>query len=225
MPSRPSVAAAVSPAGPAPTTSTCADWRAEAAEETRRRILDAVYRRLEEAPSQAVSIDQVARIARVARSTIYLIFGSRAGLFDAVARDLLDRGSFDRIVQAVAHPDPRETLRGGIRGTAHMFASHRDVLRALFSMAQLDPEAVGGTIERADRNRAAGMASLAERLAEGGQLRPGVSVEAAADLLWILTSFDAFDLLYSGRGLSADAAADLLVETAERTLCVRCATG
>ena len=194
--------------------------RAEAAEETRRRILHAVYQRLEEAPSQAVSIDQVARIAKVARSTVYLIFGSRAGLFDAVADDLLERGGFDRIVQAVAHPDPRETVREGIRGSTHMFAAHRDVFRALISMAQLDPDAVGGTMQRSDRNRAAGMASLAQRLAEQGELRPGVSVEAAANLLWVLTSFDAYDLLATGRGLSADAAADLLIETAERTLCV-----
>jgi AcrR family transcriptional regulator len=194
--------------------------RAEAAEDTRRRILDAVRQRLEEAPSQAVSIDQVARIAKVARSTVYLIFGSRAGLFDAVADDLLERGGFDRIVQAVAHPDPRETVREGIRGSAHMFAAHRDVFRAIISMAQLDPDAVGGTMRRADRNRAAGMASLAQRLAEQNELKSGVSVEAAADLLWILTSFDAYDLLATGRGLSADAAADLLIETAERALCV-----
>ena len=51
--------------------------RAEAAEETRRRILDAVYERLRVAPAQPVSIEQVARTARVARSTVYLIFGSR----------------------------------------------------------------------------------------------------------------------------------------------------
>jgi AcrR family transcriptional regulator len=194
--------------------------RAEAAEETRRRILDAVYRRLEEAPSQAVSIDQVARIAKVARSTVYLVFGSRAGLFDAVADDLLERGGFDRIVEAVANPDPRETVRDGIRGSTHMFAAHRDVFRAIISMAQLDPDAVGGTMRRSDRNRAAGMAALAQRLADGGELQPGVSVESAAHLLWIVTSFDAYDLLATGRGLSADAAADLLIETAERTLCV-----
>ena len=194
--------------------------RAESAEATRRRVLDAVLERFAAAPTERVSVDQVARMAGVARSTVYLIFGSRAGLFDAVARDLLDRGGFDRIVQAVAHPDPRETVREGLRGSTHLFAAHRDVFRALISMAQLDPDAVGGTIQRNDRNRAAGMASLAERLAEQGQLRPGVSVEAAADLLWILTSFDAYDLLATGRGLSADEAADLLIETAERTLCV-----
>ena len=65
--------------------------RAESAEETRRRILDAVARRLREAPTEPVSLDQVAKLARVARSTIYLIFGSRAGLFDAFTEDLADR--------------------------------------------------------------------------------------------------------------------------------------
>ena len=50
-------------------------------------------------------------MAGVARSTVYLIFGSRAGLFDAVARDLLDRGGFDRVVRATEDPDAREHLR------------------------------------------------------------------------------------------------------------------
>jgi len=193
--------------------------RAESADETRRRILDAVLQRLEQAPSQSVSVEQVARIAGVSRSTVYLIFGSRAGLFDAVARDLLHRGGFDRVVRAVADPDPRETLRGGIRGTAHTFAAHRDAFRALYSMAQLDPDAVGGAMQRGEQNRAGGMADLAQRLADQNALRDGVTAEAAADLLWVLTSFDSFDLLSTGRGLSADDAADLLIETAERTLC------
>jgi hypothetical protein len=35
----------------------------------------------------------------------------------------------------------------------------------------------------------------------------------------VLTSFDAFDLLYTGRGMSADQAADLLASAAERSLC------
>ena len=193
--------------------------RAEAADETRRRILDAVVQRLREAPSQAVSIDQVARIAGVARSTVYLVFGSRAGLFDAAARDLLDRSGFERVVRAVADPDARETLRGGIRGGAHTYAADRDTFRALYSMAQLDPDAVWGAIQRSEQNRARGMADLARRLAEQDALRPGVTAEAAADLLWVLTSFDSFDLLLTGRGLSADAAADVLIETAERALC------
>jgi AcrR family transcriptional regulator len=193
--------------------------RAEAAEQTRQRILEAVYERLRAAPSEPVSLDQVARTAGVSRSTIYLIFGARAGLFDAVAADLLERGDFDRVLQAVAHPDAREHLRRGIRGGVHTFAVNRDVYRVLFSTAMLDPEATAGSMARMEQRRAGGMAYLAQRLAEQHLLRDDVTVDQAAHLLWLLTSFDGFDLLYTGRGLSADEVADILVTTAERTLC------
>jgi AcrR family transcriptional regulator len=192
--------------------------RADAAEETRRRILDTVYKRLRDAPAEPVSVDQVARMAGVARSTVYLTFGSRAGLFDALGADLLQRGGFDRLLEAVSHLDAREGVRGGIRGGVFMYAAHRDALRALFSMAVLDAEAVGGAVQRMEEGRAGGMAFLAKRLADQGILRPEVSAAEAADLLWVLTSFDSFDLLYTGRSLPPDRVANTLVSTAENSL-------
>lgn len=194
--------------------------RAESAQETRRRILDALCQRLCSAPAEPVSIEEVARMARASRATIYLVFGSRAGLFGALGADLLERGGFASMLAAVSHPDVREALRGGIRGVTGMYAAHRDVLRALNSMAQLDADAVGGAVQRMDEGRAGGMATLARRLAEQGILRAGVSVDAATDLLCLLTSFDSFDLLHTGRALPAAKAADLLITTAERTLCL-----
>jgi AcrR family transcriptional regulator len=193
--------------------------RAEATEETRRRVLDAVYERLRAAPTEPVTVDHIARTARVARSTVYLIFGSRAGLFDALAADLLHRGGFDRVLEAVAHPDAREHLRAGIRASAEFFAADRDVHRALQSMSALDPRALGGAVQRSEERRTGGMAHLAQRLADQELLRPDVSVREAANLLWLLTSFDAFDLLYTGRGMSVDEVATALITTVERGLC------
>jgi len=37
-------------------------------------------------------------------------------------------------------------------------------------------------------------------------------------VLWVLTSFESFDLLYTGRGLALDAIIELLTATAERAL-------
>src|SRR5690242_4104184 len=91
--------------------------RAETAEATRRRVLDAVASELRSAPTEPVSLDRVARRARVARSTIYLVFGSRAGLFDAFAEDLWARSGLADLTRAVEHPDAREHLRGGIRAS------------------------------------------------------------------------------------------------------------
>jgi AcrR family transcriptional regulator len=168
--------------------------RAQSAEETRRRVLDAVYDQLREAPAQPVSVERIARTAGVARSTVYASFGSRAGLFDAFAADLLERGGFRRVLDAVADPDPRVTVRAGITGGVHTFAAHRDVFRALISMAELDPDAVGGAMQRSEQRRAKGMLWLARRLARDGALREGLTVTQAADRLWVLTSFVLVDM-------------------------------
>lgn len=192
--------------------------RAESAAETRRGILDAVYERLREAPAEAVSVERVAEMAGVARSTIYLIFDSRAGLFDALAADLYERTGYPRLLEAVRVDDAWESASGGIRAGVEIFAADRDVFRVLHSMEALDPEAVGGTIRRIEERRAEGMAWAARRLREQGYLRPGVSANEAAHIMWIQASFDAFDLLYTGRGLPAKKVADLLVAIAERSL-------
>jgi AcrR family transcriptional regulator len=192
--------------------------RAEAAKETRRRILEALYERLRERPAEPVSVEEIARAARVSRSTIYLVFGSRAGLFDALAAELFRSGEFARVERAVANPDGRASLPEGIRGGAEMFAAHVEVIHALRSMAQLDATAAGGTVQRLEEGRSKGMTNLAQKLASQDVLRPDLSVEEAAHVLWLLTSFDAFDVLYSGRGLPLDTVVDVLVTTAERAL-------
>jgi hypothetical protein len=85
-------------------------------------------------------------------------------------------------------------------------------------MAQLDEQAVGGVVGRMDEERAAGMTRLAGRLAEQGVLRDDLTVEDAEHVLWMLTSFESFDLLFTGRGLSVDRTVELLIDTAERAL-------
>jgi hypothetical protein len=99
-----------------------------------------------------------------------------------------------------------------------MYVADRDLRRALYSMAQLDAEAVGGAVKAMEQGRAAGMAHLAHRLAEQEILRRDVTAGQAADLLWVLTSFESFDLLYTGRALTADQTAETLIGAAERSL-------
>jgi AcrR family transcriptional regulator len=182
------------------------------------RIVEAVFTHLREAPAERISIDRIAQSAGVARSTVYAIFGSRSGLFDAVGRELAGRSGYARLLEAKHQPDARDYLRVGIRAASEMLAANRDIYRALRSMAQLDEQAVGGVVRRMDEERAAAMARLARRLAEQGALREGLSVEDAEHVLWMLSSFESFDALYSGRGLTTRRVVELLTETAERAL-------
>ena len=99
-----------------------------------------------------------------------------------------------------------------------MVAANRDIYRALHSMAQLDEGAVGGSRSRIEEERAGGMQRLAGRLAEQGVLREGLSAEEAENVLWLLTGFEGFDALYTGRGLSVERTIEVLIDTAERAL-------
>jgi hypothetical protein len=49
-------------------------------------------------------------------------------------------------------------------------------------------------------------------------LRDGLGAKHAEHVLWVLTSFESFDSLYTGRSMSTTRAVALLIETAERTL-------
>lgn len=193
--------------------------RAESSLETRRRIIDAVLEQLRGAPADPVTLDRVAQLARVARPTIYTVFGSRAGLFDAVGADLLQRAGLADVLAASAHPDARSALRTTVHAVVTLYAAHHDVFRPLYAMARLDPATMAGAVQRMENGRATGMAELCERLAAQHLLRRGLTAPAAADLLWLLTSFESFDLLHTARGLPVPSTADLLTGAAERTLC------
>jgi AcrR family transcriptional regulator len=193
--------------------------RAESAVETRRRILDGVYECLRQEPSTPPSVGETARRAGVARSTVYLVFGSRAGLFDAFAQELWQRSGLPNLQEAVGVPDAREGVLGGIRAGVDIFAADRDVFNALFAMTKLDPGAVGGAVKRIEARRAEGMAWGSRRLARQKQLKPGVSARQAAHVLWLVASFDAFDLLYTGRGLPARETGRILADTFDSAVC------
>jgi AcrR family transcriptional regulator len=192
--------------------------RAESADATRRRILEVARASLEEGPVGALRVDQVARSAGVSRSTVYLLYGSRSGLFDALARHLRDEAGFDRLLREFRKPDALEAMRGAQRAAVRMYATMPNLARALFTLAAIDPDAVAA-VKAMEDGRRPGQAAIASRLAEQGYLRNGLSVSEATDILNVITSFQAFDELYSGSGLPADVVADRLIAMAERSIC------
>lgn len=192
--------------------------RADNADQTRHRILDAAYQRLSVVSTEPLSVDRVAQDARVSRSTVYLLFGSRAGLFETLGVDLLERGGFQRILAAAGLPDAIDALVESIAGIVSMYATHRDVLRGLHSLSAIDPDLVGGVILRMDEGRATGMRTLAQHLDAGALLRDDLGVTGAVDVLILLTSFDSFDLLHTTRMLGTDRTAATLADIARTSL-------
>jgi len=192
--------------------------RAESADATRRGILEAARATLERGPVGALRVDEVARSAGVSRSTVYLLYGSRAGLFDALARHLRLEAGFDELIREFRRPDALEAMRGSQRAAVRMYAKMPELARAMFTLAAVDPDAVAA-IRAIEDGRRPGQADIARRLAAQGYLRDGVDIDEATDILTVITSFQAFDELFSGSGLPAEVVADRLVAMTERSIC------
>ena len=192
--------------------------RAEASEATRARILEAARASLERGPLGALKVDEVAREAGVARSTVYLLFGSRAGLFDALGRYLRDEAGFEALIAASRLPDALDNLRASQRAAVAMYARLPDLARGLFTLAAIDPDGVAAVAAIEDGRRP-GMGHLARALAAQGYLRDDVTVDEAVDLLTVITSFQSFDELFTGSGRSAEVTVDRLIALAERSVC------
>jgi len=191
--------------------------RADAAAAKRVEILDAAIDMIASDPLPQVSLDAVAKRAGVARSTVYLQFGSRSGLFEAVAERLLERVDFARLVAATRLVDPLDALHRAMAESVRLYAAERDASRALWSWSALDVDA-GRAMQVLDSGRAEGTAHLVARLDDAGMLRPGVSRNEASDLLYLLTDFDVFDTLYTDRGLSVSAVTQRLTTLVETLL-------
>ena len=191
--------------------------RAEAAQATRDRIIEAACASLASGPLGAVRLDDVARAAGVSRSTIYVAFGSRAGLFDAVAGFLLERAGFRRIGTAFRTQDARAALRRSLEAGAAVYGVEPALTRSILTLARIDPDAAAA-VARFERGRWPGMEALAGRLEAQGALRPGLGTREAAEILWVLTSFSTFDQLHGDRGLTTEEVAARLNAMAELTL-------
>ena len=192
--------------------------RAETSDTTRRRILDAARDTLERGPVGALKVDEVARAAGVSRSTVYLLYGSRAGLYDALARYLRDTAGFEELVVSSRLPDALESLRTSAR-IGRPDVRPDAAARASLVHARRHRPGRGRRGPAIEDGRRPGQLQLARGLAAQGYLRADVSVEEATDILNVLTSFQAFDELFAGSGLGAEIVADRLIAMAERSIC------
>jgi AcrR family transcriptional regulator len=192
--------------------------RAEAALETRARILEVTREGFARVPIENAGLEEVASRAKVARSTIYKIFGTRQGLMIALAEDLLRRVGFDQLGRAFRNPDARVALETSLREGARLYSEEHAVARAIITLAALDAD-VAHAAARFEYGRKEGMAMLAARLNAEGYMRADITEAETADVLWVVTSLGTFTQLYQERGLSVSETADRLIAIATRTIC------
>jgi AcrR family transcriptional regulator len=175
---------------------------------TRQRIIDAARALILERGYRATTIAAIADQAGVNADSVYALVGRKP----TVLRELIEQAlsgtdhevaAEDRAhIQAVrAETDPAKKLAMYARAVRSTQQRMAPLFLALRDASSTEPEAQQVWQEISDR-RAANMRKLARELRERGGLRPGLSVEQAADIVWAMNSSELFVLLTIERGWS-----------------------
>ena len=154
----------------------------------------------------ATTMPAVAAEAGVSVQTVYKAFGNKAGLAKAVfdvtiagdddPRPMLQRAALGRVRD---EPDPRRKLRLYGQFLAQVAPRHVPIQLVIREAAANDAEAAQ-VWRQLQQERLKGMATFAASLHKNGQLRPGLSVTEARDVLWTYNSAELYQLLVIERG-------------------------
>jgi AcrR family transcriptional regulator len=184
--------------------------RQQQAQLTRTAILDAAAVLFVDPGYAATPLTAIAARAGVAIQTVYKIFGSKKALLSALV-DITIAGDDEPIplaerpfvAEVAALSDARDKLA---RYARHLVATHArlaPIMLALAGAATADPDAAA--IWRKNlHERHHGMSMFATELASTGQLRPDVSIDTAADVLWLAMDVRNYDWLVRVRGWPAE---------------------
>jgi AcrR family transcriptional regulator len=198
--------------------------RQEQARRTRRAILDAAGGLFVERGYAATTMSAVAEAAGVALDTVYAAVGPKPVLFRLLVETAIS-GSEEPVpalerdyVRAIrAEPDPARKLVLYAQAVGRIQQRLAPLVQVLQQAAAGDAELRALWQAIADR-RAANMRLFAAELAATGGLRPGLSVEEAADVLWSTNSPELYLLLVGQRGWDPDRYQQWLADAWQRLL-------
>jgi AcrR family transcriptional regulator len=185
---------------------------------TRAAVLDAAWQLLEEGGPATTTMGAVAERAGVSRRALYLHFASRADLLLAVHDHVDQRFDLEASLQPLL--DAPDAVTALDEFAAHLARYHpriRAVDLALLRAGDDDPD-VAALVERGSQLWHDGARSLAQRLADEGQLAEPWTVDTAADLLWSLMFPETLGRLTGDRSWSGERYRELLTVLLRRTL-------
>jgi AcrR family transcriptional regulator len=177
--------------------------RLEKAAATRRRMLDAAYERFCDDGYRATTMEAIAEHAGVAVQTLYFTFHTKDELFQQVhERTVLGDENLPPPMQpwylaSVEAEDVEEAVRHICRGVLSISRRVAPMIPAFHAVAG-DP--AGEVWERSQRLRHDGMVDLVAVLTKKAPLRKGVTMDHAADVLYVMLGPDLYWTMALGLG-------------------------
>jgi len=185
-----------------------ASRRRAGAEASRRRVLEAAERRFLAGGYASTTIGAIAADAQVSADSIYKSFGGKPGLIRSIYADALrGREALPAEVRSDevqrAERDPRAILRAFGGFVAELSPRAAPLALLVRSAAQSHPE-LQPLVKDIAASRLRRMTENAQRLAAAGHLRADVTVERAADVMWLYSEPDLYELLVLQRGFTLE---------------------
>jgi AcrR family transcriptional regulator len=182
--------------------------RAEQAQATRRRILDAARAQFLQGGWTTTTVKVIAEEAAVAPATVYAVFGTKRAVLSALIDEALasvipDPEDPDSWSEIIGHPDQRERARRLVILLSAALPRVEPFERLVREGARADEE-IAGLARDLLRWRRASVVRIVDVLAGEDGLRSGVTREEAADLLFALGGPEVYHLLVGIRGWSPE---------------------
>ena len=202
-----------------------ATTRRERARQRRRDVVLAAQELFEADGFQATTISAVARRAGVSAESIYKGFGTKAALAKAVF-DFVIAGDDEpvpmaqrpEILAVQQEPDVRRKLQLYVAGLVERQQRSARV-QILIRDGRHSDETLRETWQTLLDERLTGMTLFGRHLLETGDLRPGITLEEVADVLWTYISVELYELLVLLRGWSLERYAEHVTTAITTAIC------
>jgi AcrR family transcriptional regulator len=174
-----------------------------AKQDTHARLLT-VALRLFKKHGSGVRIEDVAREAGVTRQSVYLHFGSRAGLLVALAEHVDATGSLAQLIDRIV------TAPNALAALDAFVALEADYNPEVYPLAmwlmrdRYTDEAARAAWENRMEARRSGTRQLVQWLERDGLLKPEWDIDTATDAIWALASLQVWEQLVIDRGWSKE---------------------
>jgi AcrR family transcriptional regulator len=192
--------------------------RAEAAGDTRARILDAALRLFVEKGYAKVTVNDIAREAGVAVPTVYTSAGGKTAILATIIDEAVRDPVVDATLAAVREAgEPHEVINILANGTRVDNERYHDIIQVNRTASVVDENAKD-ILQRSNRAYREALAEAVPRLRELGALQTSFTDERATDLLWFYFGHQSWHTLVAELGWTWDEAEEWLRERAATAL-------
>lgn len=198
--------------------------RRDAAAQTRRAIVEAARHLFVARGYAGTTMAAIARAAGVSHETVYATFGPKPVLFRHLVETALSGTEEpvpalqrDIVRRARAESDPRRIIEMFAHYVRELHARIAPLIAVLNAGAESDADLQAFAAELSSR-RVDHMRAFVEDLAAKGGLRAALSIDRAADVIWIMNSPEFYLLCVRDRGWSPELFESWLTDAWKRLL-------